>query len=137
MDGEVGLKHLFQLAGIVVDLDDLLAGQQAGVPQVARAFVETGAEKNHQVGMVDDPAIGAAVGGDAEAAQRERRFLVDHALALERGGDRDAQLPQRILGAGEQAAVAGDDHRMPGGADHARHRFRCCGAVAAGLRVSR
>ena len=111
----VRLEHAAKLCGVAVDLGDFLVGQQPGIPQVAGAFVEAGAKEYQQVGVLGDIAIGVAVGGDAEAAQRQRRALGHHALGLEAGGDRDVEAfgerSDDVARAGLDAAVAGDNHR--------------------------
>ncbi len=139
VDRQIGAVHLFELGGIVVHLDDALAGHQLRIPQIAGALVEGRAEHDDQVGMGDDVAEGAAVRGDAEAAERARVALGDQPLALERGGDADcvtlAELLQHGLRAGDEAAVAGDDHRVPRRADHAAHLLGRREAVADARRV--
>ncbi len=90
-DRHVGLEHAAEPGGVAVDLRDFLAAQQFGVPQVAGAFVEAGTEHDQQVGVIDQIAVGCAVGGDAEAAERQRRAFGHHALGLEAGGDRDVE----------------------------------------------
>jgi len=89
-DRHVGLEHAAELGGIAVHLGDLLAGQQLRVPQVAGAFVEAGAKEYQQVGVVDEVAVGIAVGRHAETAQRSG---VPSASTpwLEAGGDRDVE----------------------------------------------
>ena len=83
--------------------------------------------------MIDQVTVGVAVGGDAEAAERERRTLGHHAFGLEAGGDRNVegvgQGRNDVARASLDATVAGDDHRRLRRPQQVGE-FRCRRAVA-------
>ena len=80
------------------------------------AFVKARPEKHQQVGVIDQVAVGVAIGRDAEAAKRQGGALSHHALGLEAGGHRNIEAPgecrDEVARAGLNATVARDDDGM-------------------------
>ena len=67
--GQVCIEYLFQLPRVIINLDDLLSIKQFVIPQVAGSLVEACAQKQNQVGLIDNVLTGLTAGGHSQAAQ--------------------------------------------------------------------
>ncbi len=103
-DRVVGLVDLVDLAGIDVDVDQRLVGQQIGPEVEGGVLGEAVAHRQDHLGLAEG-LPGGAVAAVAEDADRKRMVLGQHALAVERGEQRDLKALEKRgqIGAGAAA----------------------------------
>ena len=85
----IGVEDFFQLFGVTINLRHFFIFEQFFIPKVTGSFIKTGAEKDHQVGLFDNIAIGRAAGGDPETAKGHPGLFANNTFTFKAGGNRD------------------------------------------------